>query len=61
MHSRVPRMGHPDIDLSHPDFAHASMITCRNVNRDLLNNVGVSKFARLNNKRLTTFYAVDTF
>ncbi|VDB90195.1 unnamed protein product [Peniophora sp. CBMAI 1063] len=61
MHSRVARPNHPDIDLNHPDFVHASMITCRNVNRDLLNEIGSYKFAHATNQELTTFYAVDAF
>lgn len=61
MHSRVPRSNHPDIDLNDPKFAHESMITCLNVNRDLLNDVGVLKFAETKKQELRTFYAVDTF
>ncbi|VDB96794.1 unnamed protein product [Peniophora sp. CBMAI 1063] len=57
----IPRDGHPDIDLMHPDFVHASMITRRNSNRDLLNQVGTARFARAKKRKLYTFYAVDTF
>ena len=49
MHSRVPR----DV--------HASVITRRNVNRDLLNEVGSLRFARDKKVALHTFYAVDTY
>ena len=61
MHSRVPRDSHPDINLMHPDFVHASMITCRNVNHDLLDEVGSLRFARNKKADLRTFYEVDTY
>ena len=54
MHSCVPRDGHPDI-------VHASMITCRNANCDLLNKVGSLRFARDKKVDLHIFYAVDTY
>ena len=61
LHSRIPRDGHPDIDLMHPDFVHASMITCRNSDRDYLNEVGIARYARERNVKLHTFFAMDTF
>ena len=54
MHSCVPRDGHPDI-------VHASMITCRNANCDLLNKVSSLRFARDKKVDLHIFYAVDTY
>ena len=54
MHSCVPGDGHPDI-------VHASMITCRNANCDLLNKVGSLRFARDKNVDLHIFYVVDTY
>ena len=57
----MPRDSHPDINLMHPDFVHASMITCRNVNHDLLDEVGSLRFARNKKADLHTFYVVDTY
>ena len=61
MHSRVPHPDHPDIDMDHPDVRHSNMITCWNTNRDLLNEIGVLKFAKAHDRQLYTFYAYDTF
>ena len=61
MQSHVPRNSHPDINLMHPDFVHASIITCRNVNHELLDEVGSLRFARNKKVDLHTFIVVDTY
>jgi hypothetical protein len=51
------REGFPHLDA--PEFKNASIITGRNIHRDLMNKTGAERFARETGQKLTKFYSID--
>lgn len=59
LRSRIAGKGPNDPKLAQKRFRNVSIITARNSQRDMINQLGCERFARENNQTLQSFYSID--
>src|ERR1700692_2748261 len=59
LHTRIAGKGPNDPKLAQKRFRNVSIITARNAQRDMINELGCERFAVENNQNLETFYSID--
>jgi len=59
LRTRIAGKGPNDPKLAQKRFRNVSIITARNAQRDMINELGCERFAVENNQNLETFYSID--